>query len=82
MTPTSSVEADQVSAMLVAVREETLTFAGAVGACASGQASVDPITDERAEELPASSKALTSKVCAVPQASPEMVVAVCEAVDT
>ena len=67
VTPTLSVEADQVSAMLVAVRELATTSAGAVGACVSGQASVEPITDAFGDALPAASKASTSNVYAVPQ---------------
>ena len=61
VTPTLSLEADQVSAMLVAVRELATTPAGIVGACVSGQASVEPITDARLDALPSASKASTAK---------------------
>ena len=62
VTPTLSVEADQESAMLVAVREVALTFVGAVGACVSAQADVDDVICARVEWLPAASKASTANV--------------------
>ena len=67
--------------MLVAVRELATTPAGAEGACVSGQASVEPITDARLDVLPASSKASTSNVKALPQLRPEAVVCGCVVVD-
>ena len=41
--------------MLFAVRDEALTFAGAVGGCESAQADVDDVTCARVEWLPAAS---------------------------
>ena len=61
-TPTLSVDAFQMSAMLVAVRELATTPDGAEGACVSGQASVEPITEARLDALPSASKASTSNV--------------------
>ena len=76
-----SVAADQVSAMLVAVRELATTPVGAEGACVSGQASVEPITDARWDALPSASKASTANVYALPQLRPEIVVGGCVVVD-
>ena len=67
--------------MLVAVREVAVTFAGAVGACASGQADVEPVNDAFADRFPAASYASTSNGYAVPQLNPETAAFVCVVVD-
>ena len=56
--------------MLEALREVVTRLEGAEGACASGQAAVDPTTEACAERFPAASKATTPNVYDVPQAKP------------
>jgi hypothetical protein len=77
VTPTLSLDADQPSAMLVAVREVATTFAGEVGACVSGQADVAPVTDALPDRLPAASYASTWNVYDVPQERLPIVALVC-----
>jgi hypothetical protein len=72
-----SVEADQPSAMLVAVRELALTFVGTEGVCVSAQADVEPTIVDFGDRLPAASYASTSNVYAVPHVKPETEVLVC-----
>jgi hypothetical protein len=55
VTPKLSLEADQESSMLVAVRDETDMFPGAVGGWLSKQADVEAVTAARPERFPAAS---------------------------
>ena len=70
MTPMLSVDADQESAMLVAVRTVAVTLVGAVGDCVSAHAAVETVTLHGSSGCPRRRTRQPRTAYAVPQLSP------------
>ena len=73
----TSVAGAQLSAMLLVVRVDAMTFVGAVGAWLSGHADVVTAIVAEGDELPAASLALTPTWYAFPHERPVRVAFVC-----